>query len=226
MRSGNFASRPVELEKCWAFVRGDMDIPEFENWLYFDSIDEISLGPDAYLDAVSTDFGSPKQVNDLRHWLAEFLPAPATCTCHTIPNGHLSTIGSSSPDTFNQVESATAVFLWEYPAQCKVCATEWWVVEESRIYDVWILFRGWDNPPKIDTYRGLLALAVDKGARVQYVDPYMSIEIPAAIENLANETPGIAVSELASLLLIPLDVIRFHAHRALQEAGFKIDLES
>ena len=226
MPSGDFVTRPIELEKCWAFVRGDMDISGFENWLYFDNIAELALGPDVFLDAVSTDFGNSKRVNDLRHRLSEILPAPAACQCHTIPSGRLSTMGSASPDTFTHSDGRTALFYWMHRVQCRVCATEWWLVEGGRIYDVWILFRGWANRPKVNTYRGLLALAVEKGARVRYVDPYVSIEIPAAIEDLAKETPGIAVSELARLLLVPLDIIRFHAARVSQDFGLNIDLKN
>lgn len=225
MPSGDFGSSPIELEQCWAFVRGDMEISGFENWLYFNNIAELALGPDMFLDAVSTDFGNPKRVNDLRHRLSEILPAPAACRCHTIPSGHLSTMGSASPDTFTHSEGETALSYWMHSVRCRVCATEWCVVEEGRIYDVWILFRGWANRPKVDTYRGLLALAVEKGARVHYVDPYVSTEIPAAIEDLAKETPGIAIGELARLLLIPLDIIRFHAGRVSQDLGLNIDLE-
>ena len=135
-------------------------------------------------------------------------------------------MGSASPDTLTHSEGGTALFFWMHRVHCRVCATEWWLVEEGRIYDVWILFRGWANSPKVDTYRGLLALAVEKGARVRYVDPYASIEIPSAIEELAKETPGIAVSELARLLLVPLEIIGFHAGRVSQDFGLNIDLKN
>ena len=226
MQSGNFENHPIELEKCRAFVRGDMGITAFEDWLYFEKLAESALGPELFLEAVSTDFGQPHRVADLRHRLSEILPAPAACRCHTIPNRHLVTMGASSPDTFDHLEGGTGDLHWMHRVQCRVCATEWWVVEESRIYDVWILFRGWANRPIVDTYRELLSLAQGMGARVHYVHPEVSIEIPAAIKDLAKESPGIAVSELARLLPIPLDVVWLHARRVSQEADLNIDLEN
>ena len=226
MRTKDFRSRPIELEKCWAFVRGDIDVSEFENWLYFESIAELALGTDAFLDAVSTDFGNPKRVNDLRHRLSEWLPAPAACHCHQFPNGQLTTMGSTSPDTFDDTDVRIDPLYWMRRVQCRVCGTQWWLVEECRIYDVWMLYRGWSNRPEVDTYRKLLALAVEKGAGVRYVNPYGSIEIPAAIEDLAKETPGIAVNELRRLIQVPVEVIRFHAGRVAQDVGVNIDLEN
>ena len=128
--------------------------------------------------------------------------------------------------TFDHLEGGIANLFGMHLAQCRVCATEWRVVEAGRIHDVWILFRGWANRPVVDTGRGLLALAVEMGTRVRDVDRQVSMEIPAAIENLAKETPGIAVGELAWLPLIPPDVLRFHAGGVWQDLALNIGLEN
>jgi hypothetical protein len=226
LRSGGFDSHPEVVERCWAFVRGDLDISSFENWLYSDKVAELALGPDGFLGAVSTDFGDPKRVADLRHHLSELLPAPAACSCHRQASQHLVTMGALSLDAFDHVERGVLHMFWMHRFNCRACATEWWLLEEGRIYDVWILFRGGTNRPAVESYRELLSLAILMGASVQYFQPQVSVEIPATIEDLARETPGIAVSELARLISIPLGVVRKHAQRILEDTALNIDLEN
>jgi hypothetical protein len=194
VRLGDFPNHPNALAMCWAFARGDIEPSTFESWLYSDRIAEMALGPDLFLETVSADFDSTYRVADLRDVLSKILPSPAPCSCHTIPNYHLTTIGMVSLDNFDLIERGTPPRFWLHRFGCRQCGTEWCLAEESRIYDVWILVRGWIDLPDAQTYRDLLALAVRLGASVQYLQAEMSVEIPVTIEELAKETPGITLS--------------------------------
>ena len=225
MNLGDFAGYPDALEKFWAFVRGDSDLSEFEGWLYSENAAEQALGPEGFLRVVETDFGDPQKVADLRYCLSRALPAPSVCQCHKYANEQLITMGATSLDAFEHVERGVLHMFWMHHFRCKVCLADWCLVEESRIYDVWMLFRGWTNRPMVETYRELLSLAIRMGASVTYVQPQISVEIPATIRDLAIECPGISVSEIGRLIPVPLKVIRDHAQLVTKEAGLSIDLE-
>ena len=226
MRPEDFENQPGALAICWAFARGDMAISAFETWLYTDPVAELVLGPEQYLIAAATDFGNARRVADLRYSFWNTLPAPAACECHKIANNRPISMGEFSYDGFDHVQRGAGQMFWLHRFRCRVCAAEWWLVLESRIYDVWICYRGWTNQPAIGTYRELLALAVRLGARVRYAEPEVSVEIPATIEDLAIESPGISLTELAQLLPVPVEVIRLHAERVAKASGVNINLHA
>jgi len=213
------------LEILWTFVRGDLEASNFEHWIYTHDEVESTLGSDCFLEAISINFADTKQVNEFRHRLKKELPVPAACSCHTLSNKHLLTMGGISLEGFEHLVRGVRHMFWLHRFRCKTCHTEWWLAEEARIYDVWILFRSWDTPPSLNTYHELLSMAVSLGASVRYFQPEVSIEIPITIEELAQEKPGMKVSEIAQLIPVPLEIIRQHARDVALKTGLHIDFE-
>ncbi|MFK0383028.1 hypothetical protein [Agrobacterium sp. NPDC090273] len=225
--SSNDCQIPSEaLHICWEFARGDRDVKSFEGWLYSAAEAEPALGPDRFLEAISINFADAKQVAEFRHSLTETLPAPGACKCHTFSSPKCVSLGGISLGTFEHVEDGVGHMFWLHHFHCKACGTDWWLANEQRIFDVWMLFRGKNNQPSVSTYRELLSLAIQMGGSVRYVQPENSLEIPFTIEDLATEQPGIPLSEIAKLLPIPFDVVRRHALQVVTDKGVRIDLEN
>lgn len=216
---------PQAIDFCWRFVRGDVDAPSFESWLYDAKDLDRALGPDAYLDAISVDFADAKQVANFKHTLKEKLPQVADCACHLMPSKTILPHSVSTVTAFEFVEREVSSLRWLHRVACTHCQTVWLAAIDSRIYDVWIMARGASaDMPEVKTYHGLLETAVKLGANVRYDDPMNSVEIPAAINILAQETPGIALSTIVALLPVDHSVTRHHALNAISENKVRIDL--
>ena len=219
--------RPNILDCFWRFARGDMEASEFENWLYSNEGTQLALGEDPYLNAISVDYRDGQRVADFRAELRKSLPHPADCECHTISDWGLVILGQWSPDNFEVVQRETSSPYWLHSLVCKECQTRWTVAEDSRIYDVWIVVRVASfDMAKVNSYSGLLSLAVSSGAMVRYDDPIHSIELPAAIEELAREKPGISLTELTGLLPVDREIVDHHARDVIAKSRVSIDLET
>ncbi|MEO8530351.1 MAG: hypothetical protein ABI459_03955 [Deltaproteobacteria bacterium] len=215
------------LSALWRFVRGDTPADQFENWVYVSSNLEAALGSETYLDIISVDYTHPQRVADLKAQLDKALVPPNPCLCHTVRSGGCVRFGLWTVDDFDITENAVDGKWWLHRLSCRVCHTGWLVAADERIYDLWLAFREpITPPPDILTYRGLLAAARNTGECVGYVDPLHSWEIPAAIQDLARETPGIALSEIVDLLPIDRHVAHKHAVKVMAEHGVNITFDA
>lgn len=216
----------ASLEQFWRFARGDLAPKAFESWVFGNDGLETGLGDAAYLDLISLDFGDARAVATLRFNLRQSLPAPEACWCHTVPDRGAVGLGDAVMETLDNVERELSGIPWLHRLMCRVCSTRWTAASEDLIHDLWLLSREeaaqW---PEVRTYRGLLASARVSGGDVHYADPLDSVELPAAIRALAEETPGIGLGEIVDLLPVPLPAARGHAQAVMAEHGVRIDLE-
>jgi hypothetical protein len=214
------------LDHYWRFVRGDLMASSFESWLYSNPKLENMIGENAYLEAISVDFRNPKTVAVFKAKMRKWLPAPAECSCHRIPDRGFIDPCEWSSDWLDFVEREIDGLFWLNRAICKKCGTMWLIAVDTLIYDVLLLARNLEGAwPDVQSYRGLLNATRKTGNWFQYVDPMNSMELATAIERLAKETPGITLSELVELLPIDRDVARHHAVVVARNHGLRIDLE-
>ncbi|MBC7283497.1 hypothetical protein [Hoeflea sp.] len=220
---------PQSIDCLWRFARGDMPAKDFESWIYQSTTIEDELGERDYLDVISIDYKISEQTRSFRQTLLAILPAPADCDCHTLCDTDFIEMGEWVPAadvivTDREVDGIP----WRFNLTCIICETQWLVAVEERIYDIWLIRRASCAPwPEVLTYRGLLALAKRAASGVCYQDPTNSIEIPAAICDLAEENPGIPLSEIVAVL--PIDAVTAHHHAirviAQHDAQITLDLQ-
>lgn len=213
----------------WRFARGDTPAKEFESWIYQSATLEDELGENDYLDVISIDYNKPEKTRSFKKTLLAILPAPAACACHTLRDTDFVEMGEWVPDvdivvTVREVDGIR----WRFNITCVICETQWLIALEERIYDIWLIRRASCAPwPEVRTYRGLLASAKRGAPGVCYQDPTNSIEIPAAICDLAEENPGIPLSEIVAVL--PIDAVTAHHHAirvmAQHDAQITLDLQ-
>lgn len=220
------SDQPHILETVWRFARGDMPASEFEDWLYAHAQAELQLGEDAYLEAISLDYRNTRQVAEFRSKLGRCLPRTSECRCEAIPDWGLVTLGRWTSEGFEHIEQQEHTPYWLQAMICKTCKTHWIVGQDNIIYDVWIVVRATCRDiSRIKTYRGLLSQAIRSGAMVGYEHPMQSVELPWAIKELAQETPGISVTEMTALLPADREVVMHHARAVLSQGDVSIDLE-
>ena len=224
----------------WRFVRGDMPVPEFEEWLYSDKALESLFGPEAYLEIISVDFGKKGAVFEVKELLKTILiqkfPVPH-CRCVSLSNmdvvdmGDHEEIFESLVRTFERGEP----YWWLYTSICTQCKTHWLIASEERQNDVFC-FRRLTNdeshdidirnlwPDCFDTYEKLLEIGREFGRSVRFVDPLES-SLFDTIVDLAKQRPDIRISELANLLNIDIEITEKLAMRAIAETGVEIILD-
>ena len=152
-------------------------------------------------------------------------PAPPACGCARWADPEMLVIGEWERDAFEVVEEGIRGLAWLSRLRCRMCGQIWTVAQDWLIYDRGLFYRGSGAPPTaLLTWRGLLGALAGRGARVTYANPSQSIELPRAIGLLADETPGIALSDLAALLPVEVRFIRAHAEDVIRETGADIDL--
>jgi hypothetical protein len=218
---------PRVRDEVWRFMRDDLIPDAFEAWLYAGDEAEKTLGERGFLEAISINYSNPRQVADFKAYLRRILRPPFDCDCHLQPDVGSVMLGRWSSQRLEAVEREIGAIWWLHRMKCTVCGTIWKIAAEERIYDVWLLWRdSFPWPPEILTYHGLLMAAKDSGASVYYLDPGESIEIPAAIQSLAEETPGLACSTIAALLPVDEEIVRRHARDVALRHKLQIDLNA
>lgn len=218
---------PELLDRFWRFVRGDMETRIFESWLYSSDEIEKALGAEEFLDTISVDFRDAKQVAEFKAYLRQNLSKAAGCDCYSLPDKGSVRLGEWPSDRFEVIEREIDGIWWLHRLKCKKCRTIWHVAAEERIYDVWLLQRGpIPSQTQLRTFRDLLMAAKASGAIVRYAEPTVSWEIPAAIQELAEETPGIACSEIERLLPVDAEIVRQHARQVALKHQLKINFGS
>ena len=218
---------PGRTENIWRFVRGDLSSVDFEDWLYTTEEMEKIIGTRLFPEAVSVNYSNPREVADLKALLIREVAAPAKCDCHLQPDVGFVALGRWPSGRLEVLERAIDGNWWRHRMKCTVCGTIWKIAAEERIYDVWLLFRNeisW--PSGVQTYRGLLLAAKESGASVHYFNPQESFEIPAAIRSLAEESPGIGLSEITELLPVDARFVGQHARDMVSQYRLDINLNA
>jgi hypothetical protein len=140
------------------------------------------------------------------------------CKCATLGKFAVVDLGQNEAifATLDRVRERGAPYWWLYACVCRACKTAWLVAQEERQNDIFILW--WIEPsaveeivrhnvwpPEFERYEDLLEIGRAHGKYVEFLDPEDS-SLPWTIADLARERPGIAVSRLALLLNLKLEV--------------------
>ncbi|MBF5042267.1 hypothetical protein FGE12_07640 [Aggregicoccus sp. 17bor-14] len=242
-------------ERLWAFVRGDVPVPEFERWVYAEPRLESELGQALFLMAISTHFTDRAEVWSLRCALAAHArgrPSPDCCcirlrTLDVVDMGHFQAPAPafeagrewSDGDVFRSLEQVAQrgdPYWWLWAARCRLCGQGWLIGQEERQNDVFCMLRldarqlqdivaQQQWPSDFDAYETLLRIGFDRGRRVRFAEP-MTSSMNATIADLARARPGIAISEVARLLNLDLATATELARKAIGRDGVRITFDS
>lgn len=159
-----------------------------------------------------------------------------SCACAEISNLDVIDMGDESErvlKTFVLIKKRGKPYWWSAVFQCRECQQLWLLGQESRINDVFCLYKldsmmmediqsnnRW--PSIFDHYEDLLRIGLDAGKRFLFYEPLNSPSLRWTIIDMAEDRPGIRISEIAKLLNLSLDLAEEIAKRAVQENGVSI----
>lgn len=124
-------------EYMWSFVRGDLDIKTFEQWVYTTTELE-KLDASLYLYLLEYDYNHPNRYdishlkNKIYDWLITHFPSDCSCIAwkndEQLNIGHHSTLGFISSEyfkgKFSIINNRTP---WLSLRKCQVCKTYWYI---------------------------------------------------------------------------------------------------
>lgn len=130
---------------CWCFIRGDLSVRAFEQWVYETSELESAFSDEFYLTLISVDYSLAEAVHVLRTQLqfeiADF--AKRECECHTL--SHTARIDMGYHEgvfkSLKEVASYGEPLWWLWLAKCSVCGQDWMIGNEERANDVFLMKR-------------------------------------------------------------------------------------
>lgn len=216
----------AQLDRLWAFARGDCAALDFERWFLTQTDLESTLGADLHWSLTSGDYRKPNDVRALRQSLAEALRPHRTCECPLLRDLCAVPMGSDGLDervfaTVRPVKHHGGAQWWLYLSRCTVCGQHWMVAQDERIFDEYLLRRLDDSVALGITSKGawphefLTYEAVLRTCRAFAHPPIFLGDLPSALVQTAHdlrcERPTIAVEEIAALL----GVSAAHAKRLL-----------
>lgn len=191
-----------------AFIRRDIDVEQFESWLYEHSNLEAVLGDEYYLNLISTDFSQRKNVYTTRRDLANFVRSKIGIKCACLFTAdvfsYLDVLYDDWSRFIEEVHCDKEMW-WLQLGRCSCCG-EWWAyitdcTAEFRLYAERVTSveaACWRNT-------GVRTLRLDTYEILHYAR-YFGLDL----SNDANEyellvdtalaRPGILASELARLL--------------------------
>lgn len=227
-------------EKFWTFVRGDLPVKDFEEWVYSEKELEKVLGEKLYLDVISANYSDNTSIFEIKQQLTEFLrdTHPQKCKCIELPQVAVVDMGEDSKEVFKHFEEIKKrgdPYWWLSVDSCKACGQIWLVASEERQNDVYCLHRltkhslqeilennNW--PSCFDRYETLLRIGLEAGVSVTFVDPLES-SLTWTVVDLVKDRPGITVSEIAELLNIDCELAKELASKAIKEEKVEIKLK-
>lgn len=226
------------FDTCWYFIRGDMPVREFENWVYETSELESVFSKEFYMTLISTDYSSTGPVFVLKRELEEEIGGfvKRDCYCHTLP--HIAGVGMGEhDDVFKSLDEKAKYgdpLWWLWLAQCSVCEQFWMIGSEERINDVFVMKRLplsisqqiiseslW--PDDFNEFGTLLKIGKECGHSVWFIDP-VSPALVYTVIDLAKAKPGIEVREISELLQISLEQARAVVTEAAKDTFIRITL--
>lgn len=136
-------------------------------------------------------------------------------------------------DTLQSIQDRGGIWWWLDLRICRICGQGWLVAQEERQNDVYCLRRlsedivraivaGGPWPSDFDHYETLLAMGKAEG----YAYTFFNVEDSSLINTitlLAEQRPGIRVSEIAPLLNVSEALAKTLAVRAAAASGVQID---
>ncbi len=233
------SERDERLTILWRFVRGDLTARDFERWACEFQDLEAVLGPTLYLDMISADYRDPVAIAAVTERLEACLRALSDYTCECVTVADVGVVDMGAHETLfaslDEVATRGDPYWWLWAAQCRKCGQGWLVGSEERQNDVYcmrrlspnaladvVLGRQW--PSDFDHYERLLEIGRTAGRSVRFMDPLASSSLRAMMIDLARERPGVALSALAALLNLDLEVAERVAASAMAQAEVVIDL--
>jgi hypothetical protein len=227
------------LETIWRFLRGDLPVAEFEQWVYDEKTLEATLGPDLHLDLISASFRSKESIFQIKAMLREFAAKRDQSTCRCIRTGNSDVVDMGEhEELFNSLEEIAVrgdPYWWLSAYRCRHCATTWLVAQEERQNDIFCFHRlspseaamlskgSW--PTYFDQYETLLQIGLAAGKSVRFLDPINDSSLKDTIVDLARQRPDIRVSELATLLNLDAQTAITLAQQAKGEDKVKIEFD-
>jgi hypothetical protein len=140
-----------EMEVIYKFARGDLNVKEFEAWLYNHQELEALLGQNLYLDLVSTNYSNSGEVdraiNNLVAWSESRIEN--SCLCRAIRNNDRKIIGQQEwlfTTTFSTVRRRTP---WIRLDNCNDCG-DYWLIATDPTYDDESFFCRIDEQPALE----------------------------------------------------------------------------
>lgn len=138
--------------------------------------------------------------------------------------------------TLDEVRHRGSPRWWLLLFKCRTCGQNWLVASEERQNDAYILRRldgatagriAAENvwPTDFDRYETLLEIGRAAGRSVRFFD-VAGTSLLFTITDLARERPGIAVSDLASLLNLDPAVVADLARQVVETAGVTITFDA
>jgi hypothetical protein len=203
-----------QLDKLWAFTRGDTPAAEFEQWSYAQSGLEAALGEDLHWSLLSGDYANRDEVWKLRQRVADVLSPLKQCECPTIPD--LGAVPMGAEFYFEKVFETLEQKLefgpdkwWLYLSKCRCCQTVWLIAQDDRIHDDYFMVRSSDTelaeaqagrwPQQFQTYEDVLATGRKLSNPPQFCDP-MAGSLQWTAEDLLKERHNISAKEIGYLL--------------------------
>jgi hypothetical protein len=228
------------VENIWRFIRGDMRVQDFEQWVYSENSLEKMLGKNLYFEIISVNYSDKDALYEIKQHLSEYAQqeSPFRCKCIQLSDVEVVDMGEESEAVFQYMEEVKKrgePFWWLSVEHCRECNQWWLVASEQQQNDVYCLRRldrqtaneilnknSW--PDYFDRYGTLLRLVHETGRIVQFVDP-MKSSLAWTIADLAKEHPGIAISEIAKMLNLDMDVAIELAKKIVINEGVQINFE-
>ena len=101
----NLFSKSV-IEYIWKFIRGDILVSEFENWIYSNPTLEDIFGKPRYLEIISINYSSEDKVFHLKEKPKAFLISSInpSCICLQLRNIAVVDMGSESEKNFRHLQ--------------------------------------------------------------------------------------------------------------------------
>lgn len=203
-----------QLSQLWAFSRGDLPGPEFEEWFLAQNDLAEPVGEELHWALQSGNYSDRDEVWNLRKSLALALSSLKQCECPAIRDTAAIPMGNDFYfekvfGTLDQLVEFGPEKWWLYISKCRCCATVWLIAQDERIYDEFYFLRIDDAalanarlgrwPPQFQTYEDVLATGRELSSPPRFLDP-MAGSLQWAVEDLLKEQPAISAKEIGALL--------------------------
>jgi hypothetical protein len=234
------SGRDEQVVTLWKFVRGDLGPRDFERWACESQALEAVLGPVLGMDVISADYRDPVALGAMRGRLEAHLRSlpNRSCECVTVADVGVVDMGAHEAvfASLEEVAIRGDPYWWLWAAHCRKCGQGWLVGSEERQNDVYCMRRlsaagledvvqGRHWPPDFDHYESLLEIGRRAGRSVRFIEPLTSGSLRATMTDLARDRPGVALSAIAAVLNLDLEVAEQIAVDVMREPGVVIDLK-
>jgi hypothetical protein len=229
------------IKNIWRFVRGDLALKDFENWLYSDHSLEEMMGKSFYLEIISVNYTDKDDLFKAKKRQTEYARQVTRlrCKCVELADTDIVNMGDESELFFKYVETIKRrgePYWWLSVDKCRECGQWWLEGSEERQNDLYCLRRLdlqtaeeilsknlW--PDYFDKYETLLRLGYEAGISVRFVDPLGDSSLKWTIVDLAKEHPGIAISDIVKLLNIDRAIAEELAKKAVKDERVHISFD-